>query len=184
MQSPFLPAMVRALLTILMLVAAALSAQPQSAKELPRDVISANAELDRQLLEGHRLLDTDKVMGLFSSDANIFFISPDGELHQGRNEVRQSWERFFASLESIRGEINHIRYMPAGDGVIAVGQVTYYRQLKGRAPEQRIVIWTDFRRKENGKWVYVFRHAHWPAPRNVPQEARPPAKSPSSNDSR
>jgi hypothetical protein len=21
-------------------------------------------------------------------------------------------------------------------------------------------VWTDFRRKENGKWVYVFRHAH------------------------
>jgi ketosteroid isomerase-like protein len=133
------------------------------ATTMPNEVIAANQELDRQLLEGHRLLNAEKVMSLFSSSPDIFFIGPSGNVFKGRESVRRSWEEFFASLQWIRGEINDISYFPAGDGVIAVGQVTYQRQLKGAAaPEQRVVVWTDFRRKENGKWVYVFRHAHWP----------------------
>lgn len=146
-----------------------MNAQTES---LPSDVLAANQELDRQLLECHRLLDAGKIMRLFSKSSDIFFIAPDGTLYRGRDSVRQSWERFFANLQSIHGEINEISYFPAGDGVIAVGQVTYHRQLKNGSPEQRIVVWTDFRRKEDGKWVYVFRHAHWPV-RQAPSLARP-----------
>jgi hypothetical protein len=65
-----------------------------------------------------------------------------------------------------------------GDGVIAVGQVTYHRQLKDGKPQQRVVVWTDFRHKENGKWVYVFRHAHWPLEANAQTGAAPSAKGP------
>jgi len=165
------------LLLLVSLLLAATLAVAQTTSRLPSDVIAANKELDHQLLEGHRLLDTDKVMTLFTSSPEIFFIAPGGELHQGFDEVRQTWKEFFASLQSIHGEIDHVKYLPAGDGVIAFGQVTYHRQLKGRNPEQRVVVWTDFRRKENGKWVYVFRHAHWPLLAN-PSLTTPAAKSP------
>lgn len=178
MQRRSLQTMALVLSTFLLLGSVAVAANAQTAKALPSDVIAANQELDRQLLEGHRLLDAGKIMGLFTSSPDIFFIGPPGDLYKGRDQVRQSWEQFFASLESIHGEINHITYLPAGDGVIAVGQVTYHRQLKGGAPEQRIVVWTDFRRKENGKWVYVFRHAHWPLAGNSLPNAKPSAKSP------
>ncbi len=130
--------------TIFLLGGVAVGAHAQSAKGLPNDVIAANQELDRQLLEGHRLLDAEKIMGLFTSSPDIFFIGPAGNLSKGRDQVRQTWEQFFASLESIHGEINHITYLPAGDGVIAVGQVTYHRQFKGATPDQAIVVWTDF----------------------------------------
>jgi len=118
------------------------------------------------------------VSDLFTSSTDIFFISPDGELYKGPDHVRQAWARFFASLQSIHGEINHVSYLPEGDGVIAVGQVTYYRQLKGGKPQERIVVWTDFRHKENGKWVYVFRHAHWPLEANAQTGSTRSAKSP------
>ncbi len=49
------------------------TANGQTAGALPSDVIAANRELDHQLLEGHRLLDAEKVMGLFTSSADIFF---------------------------------------------------------------------------------------------------------------
>jgi ketosteroid isomerase-like protein len=178
MQKRFPQTMMFTLSTMLLLGSVAVGAHTQSAKALPNDVIAANQELDRQLLEGHRLLDAEKIMGLFTSSPDIFFIGPAGNLFKGRDQVRQSWEQFFASLESIHGEINHITYLPAGDGVIAVGQVTYHRQLKGGAPEQRVVVWTDFRHKENGKWVYVFRHAHWPLALNPKLNAMPATKSP------
>jgi len=155
MHKRFLP------LLVLSFLLAGTVAVAQTTNALPGDVLAANQELDHQLLEGHRLLDTAKVMGLFTSSPEVFFISPGrADLFRGRDEVRRSWEQFFATLQSIHGEIDHIEYFPAGDGVIAVGQVTYHRQLKGYEPDQRVVVWTDFRRKENGKWVYVFRHAH------------------------
>jgi len=167
----------RFLLLFVSLFLAGILAVAQTTNPLPSDVIAANKELDHQLLEGHRLLDTDKVMALFTSSPDIFFIAPEGELHRGFDEVRQNWKEFFASLQSIHGKIDHVKYLPAGDGVIAFGQVTYHRQLKGSNPEQRVVVWTDFRRKENGKWVYVFRHAHWPLAAN-PSLTMPAAKSP------
>jgi len=75
-----------------------------------------------KLLEGHRLLDAEKVMGLFTSSPDIFFIAPGGDLFKGRDQVRQSWKQFFASLESNFTERSTILlYLPAGDGVIAVG---------------------------------------------------------------
>jgi len=153
-------------------------ANSQTAEALPSDVVAANRELDHQLLEGHRLLDAEKVMGLFTSSPDVFFIAPDGELYKGPDIVRQAWVRFFASLQSIHGKINHISYLREGDGVIAVGQVTYHRQLKGGQPQERVVVWTDFRHKENGKWVYVFRHAHWPLEANVQPADAPSATSP------
>ncbi len=177
MQGRSLQTCVRVLSTVLFLGIIAVAANAQT-NALPPDVLAANKELDRQLLEGHRLLDADKIMGLFTSSPDIFFIAPDGELHRGRDQVRQTWERFFASLQAIHGEINHISYFPAGDGVIAVGQVTYHRHPKGGVPDQRIVVWTDFRHKENGKWVYVFRHAHWPLEANAQPQANPSSKSP------
>jgi ketosteroid isomerase-like protein len=115
-------------------------------------VLAANKELDHQLLEGHRLLDTEKVMGLFTSSADIFFISPGGELHQGLDKVRQTWKEFFAALQSIHGEIDHVRYLPAGDGVIAFGQVTYHRQLKDGNPEQRLLYLLCFEHVDIGAY--------------------------------
>jgi ketosteroid isomerase-like protein len=150
-------------------------ARAQTAKALPPDVVAANQELDRKFLEGHRVLDTDMIMGLFTSSPDIFFIGPTGVLYQGRDQVRQSIEKFFGRVVSMTGVIDHVTYVPAGDGVIAYGQVTYHRQLQGSAPDQRIVVWTDYRRKENGRWVFVFRHAHWPLAGNSLPESKPPA---------
>jgi len=147
-----------------------------TSKTLPPDVLRANQELDRKFLEGHRVLDTDMIMGLFTSSPDIFFIGPTGVIYQGRDQVRQSIEKFFARVVTMTGVIDHVTYLPSGDGgVIAYGQVTYHRQLQGSPPDQRVVVWTDYRRKEDGKWVIVFRHAHWPLASNSLPCATPPA---------
>jgi ketosteroid isomerase-like protein len=151
-------------------------ANAQASKALPPDILRANQELDRKFLEGHRVLDTDMIMGLFTKSPDIFFIGPTGVIYQGREQVRQSIEKFFARVVTMTGVIDHVTYLPSGDGgVIAYGQVTYHRQLQGSVPDQRVVVWTDYRRKENGKWVIVFRHAHWPLASNSLPAAMPPA---------
>jgi hypothetical protein len=103
---------------------------------------------------------------LFTSSPNIFFIGPTGILFQGREQVRESIEKFFTRVATMTGVIDHVTYLPEGDGVIAYGQVTYHRQFKNGVTDQRVVVWSDYRHKENGKWVLVFRHAHWPLASN------------------
>ena len=135
---------------------------------LDEKVIAANRELDRQLLEAHRLKDSAMVESLFSKSPEVFLISPGGSLHTGRSSIRKSVQSLFDHLESIRGEIKHISYVTAGDGVIAVGTVIYSRQPKTGPADQKTVIWTDYRRIEDGRWVYAFRHAHWPVETSNP----------------
>ena len=53
---------------------------------------------------------------------------------------RRSRQTMALSFLGMTGVIDHVTYLPAGDGVIACGQVTYHRQLKGSAPDQRIVV--------------------------------------------
>ena len=152
------------------------AANVQNPDALPPDVVRANQKLDRKFLEGHRVLDTDMIMGLFTKSPDIFFIGPTGVIYQGREQVRQSIEKFFGRVVTMTGVIDHVTYLPSGDGgVIAYGQVTYHRQLQGSAPDQRVVVWTDYRRKEDGKWVFVFRHAHWPLASNSLPCATPAA---------
>ncbi|HEY6968597.1 MAG TPA: nuclear transport factor 2 family protein [Candidatus Angelobacter sp.] len=134
----------------------------QSQPLLPADVIAANQELDRRLLEAHAQKDTNAVLRLFSIHADVFFITPNGTINKGLESMRHSFDRFFSSLEGISAEIKEVSYLPAGDCVIGVGTVVFHRHLKSGQTDERTVVWTDLRRKENGKWLFVFRHAHWP----------------------
>ncbi len=152
------------------------SAGAQNPTTLEDKVIAENRELDRQLVEAHNQKDTDKVLGCFSGGPDTFMVGPQGAVHRGREAIRQSYTQFFAGLDSIRGEIKEVSYFPAGKGVIALGTVIFYRHPKNAPPDQRTVVWTDYRRRENGKWVYVFRHAHWPLASNPQLTAAPPIK--------
>ena len=126
------------------------------------DSIKEQRELDAGFVESHDQKSTDLLMSLFSDSPDVFLIAPHGVLFRGRKGIRDSVEAFFAGLEYIHGEIKEVSYLPAGDGVIGVGTVVFNRKPKNRPPEQKTVVWTDYRRREGGKWVYVFRHAHWP----------------------
>jgi ketosteroid isomerase-like protein len=145
------------------------SVNAQTTATLDEEAASANRELDRQLIEAHVLKDAAMVQRLFSDSPDVFFISPGGSLNKGRDAIRESFQYFFDGFDSIHGDIKEIVYLPAGEGVIAVGTIIYSRKPRGAPADQRTVIWTDYRRVENGRWVYVFRHAHWP------EETRNPA---------
>ncbi len=143
-----------------------LAATPSNPGNLPADALRANQEIDEKFLEAHVKPNVDLIMSLFTDSPDIFFVGPTGLIFHGRDEVRGSIAKFLANVITMPGEINSVTYLPAGDGVVAYGQVTYHRQLKGQPPDTKVVVWTDYRRKENGKWVLVFRHAHWPSASN------------------
>ena len=129
---------------------------------LDSKTLAENRDLDQQLLKAHERKNVEMVLALFSTRDDIFFIAPNGTLNKGPSALRHSFSQFFAGLEWIRGEIKEVSYLPTKDGVVAVGTVVFHRKPNGRPPDERTVIWTDLRVKEGGKWVYLFRHAHWP----------------------
>jgi len=103
----------------------------------------------------------------FSLSRQTFFLLTRLDLTKGRSNIRREWAAWFDTLETIRGDIQDVSYIPAGEGVIAVGTVIYTRKLRNGTADRKTVIWTDYRRIENGRWVYLFRHAQWPlGPRN------------------
>jgi len=143
------------------------SLHAQTSTTLDKKVVAANRELDQRLMDAHALKDAALVESLFSESPDVFFIDPTGDLTKGRGNIRHDWAAWFDTLETIRGDIREVSYIPAGEGVIGVGTVIYTRKLKNAPPDHKTVIWTDYRRIEKGRWVYLFRHAQWPLePRN------------------
>ena len=138
------------------------SLHAQTITTLDQKVIAANRELDQRLIDAHALKDAALVESLFSESPDAFFIDPTGYMTKGRSNIRLEWAAWFDTLETIRGDIRDVSYIPAGEGVIGVGTVIYTRKLKNGTADRKTVIWTDYRRMEKGRWVYVFRHAHWP----------------------
>jgi ketosteroid isomerase-like protein len=132
------------------------------AKVLSADVIADNRELDQRLMDAHALKNAAMVQRLFSVSPDVFFIDPTGDMTKGSNNIRREWATWFDTLETIRGDIQDVSYIRAGKGVIGVGTVIYTRKPKNAPADQKIVMWTDYRRIENGRWVYLFRHAQWP----------------------
>jgi ketosteroid isomerase-like protein len=138
------------------------SLHAQTSTTLDEKVIAANRELDQRLIDAHARKDAALVESLFSESPDVFFIDPTGDLTKGRSNIRREWAAWFDTLETIRGDIRDVSYIPAGEGVIAVGTVIYTRKLKNAPADHKTVIWTDYRRIEKGRWVYLFRHAQWP----------------------
>ena len=139
----------------------------QTSTTLDQKIVAANRELDQRLTDAHALKDAALVESLFSESPDAFFIDPTGDMTKGRSNIRLEWAAWFETLETIRGDIQDVSYIQAGEGVIAVGTVIYTRKLKNGTADRKTVIWTDYRRIENGRWVYIFRHAQWPlGPRN------------------
>jgi ketosteroid isomerase-like protein len=73
--------------------------------------------------------------------------------------VRKAAEETFAGLESAHVKIDEITLLRSGDAIMAVGTASYELQPKDGPLQSFSARWTDFRRKEDGKWVYVSDHA-------------------------
>ncbi len=65
----------------------------------------------------------------------------------------------FAGLESAHVVIDEVTFLRSGDAIMAVGTASYELQPKDGPLQKFSARWTDFRRIENGQWVYVSDHA-------------------------
>jgi len=139
-----------------------------SVEELDPDTLAANRALDQQFLDGHARKSSDLLLSLFSSRSDVVFIAPSGVINRGHEGIRTSFDYFFSLLDEIHGEIVSVSYFRVGNTVAAVGTEVFHRKRRDGISDERTVVWTDLRQKENGSWRYVFRHSHWPSATGAP----------------
>ena len=117
----------------------------------------ANYALDRSFLAAMSSKDVDRALSCFLDSSDLVVVLW-GKKMRGPEQFRGAITKLFDSYDEIRLDIDRVTQLPSGDAVIAVGQATYSLKKAGKTTKVT-EVWTDVRRKVNGRWVYVLDHA-------------------------
>lgn len=104
--------------------------------------------------------DLDGVMQCLWHDPNLVVVLFDATVYRGWDAVRDAVQQLFETFPQVRLEIDEVSHVPVGDGIVAVGTATYSLQAADGSAVRIVERWTDFRRKVDGRWIYVLDHAH------------------------
>jgi ketosteroid isomerase-like protein len=118
---------------------------------------AANYQLDCRFLDAMAKKDVDAAMSCFLDSSDLAVVLWGTEM-RGPEPVREAITRLFGEYDKVKLEIDKVTEFPAGDCVIAVGQARYSLTKSDEVKCLR-EVWTDVRRKLNGRWVYVLDHA-------------------------
>ena len=121
-------------------------------------------DLDQRFVDAYNRLDVDGFMNCLWNSPNLVVLLYDGTVFIGWDTVREVTEKTFAGLESAHVEIDEVSFLRSGDAIMAVGTASYELQPKDGPLQKFSARWTDFRRIEDGQWVYVSDHAQILAP--------------------
>lgn len=140
------------------------SGNTAEAQELSAEELAGAQDLDRRFVDAYNRKDVGGLMACLWNSPNLVMVLYDGTVYLGWDTVREVLEETFEGLESAHVEIVEVTYMRSGDAVAAVGTAKYELQPKDGPLQKFTGRWTDFRRKEDGQWVYVHDHAQALAP--------------------
>jgi ketosteroid isomerase-like protein len=116
-----------------------------------------NRNLDARLVSAIGSKDVEGVMSCFTNSPDLIAVLWGTEMH-GPAELRQAIESMFNQCDALQLTIDRVSRVCCGDTVFAVGQATYVIVRAGVSNTIR-EVWTDVRRKVDGKWSYVLDHA-------------------------
>jgi len=124
------------------------------------EYLLATKDLDQRFIEGMSRKDIEQVMNCFWNSPDLILVTYDGSVYRGYDNVRTAVEQLFSQAESLSLVINEVNHIPQGERIFAVGTATYEMTTIDGAHHTIRERWTDVRRKEDGRWVYVLDHAH------------------------
>ena len=128
-------------------------------EELTAKELAGINDLDTRFVGAYNRLDVDGFMGCLWNSPNLVVLLYDGTVFIGWDTLRKVTEETFARLESAHVQIDEVTFLRSGDAIMAVGTASYELQPKDGPLQKFSARWTDFRRVEDGKWVYVSDHA-------------------------
>ena len=142
-------------------------ANPSAASEvegLTAEELAGIEDLDSRFVDAYNRLDVDGFMDCLWNSPNLVVLLYDGTVFIGWDTVRKVTEETFAGLESAYVKIDEVTFLRSGDAIMAVGTASYELKPKDGPLQKFSARWTDFRRVEDGQWVYVSDHAQVLAP--------------------
>ena len=142
-----------------MLGMSASSASASEVQELTAEELAGIQDLDSRFVDAYNRLDVDGFMDCLWRSPNFVVLLYDGTVFIGWDTVREVVAETFAGLESAHVVIDEVTFLRSGDAIMAVGTASYELQPKDGPLQKFSARWTDFRRIENGQWVYVSDHA-------------------------
>ena len=86
--------------------------------------------------------------------ADAYILPPGGPLVAGRAGISEFWAKLIQSVNGTAAVLKSIEVMPAGDGVVEIGEATLAIQPEGQAASELVVKYVVYWRQEDGKWKW------------------------------
>jgi len=132
----------------------------KSFEPLTDEDILANHELNQRICDGMIKKDIELVMSCVWDSQDFVFVATDGTVFFGSENFRKATEEWFAAFETIDSVIDEVKFIPAGDSLLVVGKATYTLTAEDGTITKLPEVWTDVRKKIDGRWVMILDHAH------------------------
>jgi ketosteroid isomerase-like protein len=125
-------------------------ATAQTALDEIKIAMAATNEIFNQEVFGKR--NFSALDEIYTTDAYI--LPPGGPMVSGRPGITEFWSNLVQSVNASAAVLRSIDVMPAGDGVVEIGQATLAIQPEGQAASELVVKYVVYWRQEDGKWKW------------------------------
>ncbi|MFN7964669.1 MAG: DUF4440 domain-containing protein [Acidobacteriota bacterium] len=144
-------------LTILALAASAVCLGANAQEEKAGPDIEANRALDARFFKALEAMDLETLAASYSKSEMVTSVSEDGSRQRGPAEIKAGYQQLLGSLKSIKIESYDTKFSRISDTAIAgYGEAIGVIVPKDGPAQSMKWVYTDVRRKEGGKWVYLF----------------------------
>jgi ketosteroid isomerase-like protein len=86
--------------------------------------------------------------------ANAYILPPGGPMVSGRPGIVEFWSNLVQSVNATAAVLKSVEVLPAGDGVVEIGQATLAIHPEGQAASELAVKYVVHWRQEDGKWKW------------------------------
>lgn len=127
-------------------------------ENLPKPLLDEMNALGAQLSQAFFNKDIDAIMACYWKSPDVQLIAM-GEYSRGTEAVRQATLAVFAFPGTIRNECLSIKYTRVGELILVVGtERNTFTPADGSPAFSMDFIWSDVRKKIDGKWVMILNH--------------------------
>ena len=143
--------------TVLALAASASWGVAKAQEEKAGPDIEANRALDARFFKALEAMDLEAIVANYSKSEMVTSVSDDGSRQRGSAEIKAGYQALLGSMKSIKIESYDTKFSRISDSAIAgYGEAIAVVVPKEGPAQSTKFIYTDVRRKEGGKWVYLF----------------------------
>jgi ketosteroid isomerase-like protein len=89
---------------------------------------------------------------IYTTDARI--LPPGGPMISGRAAIKEFWSNLVQSVNAIFAVVTSVDVIPAGDGIVEIGEATLTVQPEGHAMSEMEVKYVVYWRHEDSRWKW------------------------------